>query len=350
MQQNNFFYYTFFRKALARGVLFVMTIGWICFLCACSDSQNESTDLPSVSQVFIVCEGNYGSNNATLSVLDSVESDTTFNNVFASANGRKLGDHAHSMLVVDTLGFIAVTNSDKIEIIDTRTYESIQTVKEIASPRSIVHWNDKLLITSYSDSSIVSLSFSTRTLDFRVKLKHRPDEIALLNDKAYISNSPNLNDSVITVVDLPTHQTDTIILTKNPVSLVADGIRNRIYVACSGSGTAGYIAVIDGVTNTVVQKIGEFNSIKPVKVILQDSLLAYISSPNGPIQVYNLNQSAIAAHISGNYHAIAFGNNELFATDGLDFISNGDLVWFSSDFKIRRKFKVGRSPIGITFN
>jgi hypothetical protein len=322
---------------------------WISFLSACSDSKEKSPDLPSVSHAFIVCEGNFGSNNSSLSILDSVESDTTFNSVFASVNGRKLGDHAHNMLVVDSLGFIAVTNSDKIEIINTNTYETIETLNDISSPRNIAWYNEKLLVTSYLDSMLVAYSFATRTQDFTVKLKHKPDEITVLNNKAYISSAPNSNDSVITIVDLTTFAADTVILMKTPVSLIADPARNRIYAACNGGGTTGYIAIIDGSTDIIISKIGEFSNIKPVKIVLQDSLLAYITSSNGPIQVYNLNQSLVQSSISGSYYSIAFGNHELFATDGLDFISDGDLVWFSKDFKVRKKFKVGRSPAGIVF-
>ena len=324
---------------------------WIACLNSCSDSSNASAERPSVSQAFIICEGNYGSTNASLSILDSVETDTTFNNVFASVNGHKLGDYAHSMWIMDSLGYIAVTHSDKIEIIDTRTYESVGTIDGITSPRNITTWSDKVLITSNSDSALLALSYATHGLDFIVKLNHRPDEIAILNNKAYISNSPNMNDSVITVVNLSTQQTDTVIVAKNPVSVAADISRNCVYVACSGNAEDGYIAVVDGATNSVSKKIGEFTAgLKPVKVAVQDSLLAYISSSNGPIQIYNLNQQTTVTTISGNYHSIAFGDHELFATDGLDFISNGELVWFSKDFKVRRTFKVGRSPAGIVFH
>lgn len=282
--------------------------------------------------------------------MDSVVADTTFNDVFYSVNKRKLGDYARAMLVIDSLGFITVTHSDKIEVINTRTFEIITTLENLPSPRNIARWNDKLLVTLYDDSAVVSFNFLTLTQDFLIKLKHRPDEIAVMNNKAYISNAPNLNDSIISVLDLTTLVTDTLRLTHNPVSVVADPARNRVYVACAGKGSGGYVAVIDAANGIVVGKIGEFNNIKPVKTILQDSLLAYITSANGSIQVYNLNQSTVIANLSGNYHALAFGHRELFATDGLDFISNGDLVWFSSDFKIRRKFKVGRSPAWITFN
>jgi DNA-binding beta-propeller fold protein YncE len=322
---------------------------WISFFCSCSDSDGNNADLPSLSHAFIVCEGNYGSHNATLSILDSVEADTTFNNVFETVNRRKLGDHAHGMLVADSLGFIAVTGSDRIELINTRTYESIESIDLIRSPRNIALYNGQLLITSYEDSAVVALSFSTRSKDFVVKLMHRPDEIAVLNNKAYVSSAPNLNDSVISVIDLTTHFVDTIILGKNPVSLAVDAARNRIYAACSGAGSAGFIAVIDGSSGALIEKIGEFNNIRPVKLALQDSLLAYIVSSNGLIRVYNLEQAGDVSSISGNYHALAFGNGELFATDGLDFISNGDLIWFGKNFQVRRKYKVGRVPANIVF-
>lgn len=346
--QNNFFIRSFLAHP-ACCIGFILSVCWISFLSSCSGSNVEPADLPSVSHAFIVCEGNFGSRNSSLSVLDSVESDTTFNNVFLTVNNRKLGDHAHSMLVVDSLGFITVTNSDKIEIINTNTYESIETIANVPAPRNIALYNGQLLVTAYSDSMLVAYSFATRARDFTVKLRHKPDEIAVLNNKAYISSAPNSNDSVITVVDLATLLTDTIILTKNPISLTADAGRNLVYVACAGSGSPGYVAVINGSTNIIIEKIGEFNNIKPVKVVLQDSLLAYIASSNGPIQIYNLNQSVILSTIPGNYYSVAFGDHELFATDGLDFISNGDLIWFSRNFQIRKKFKVGRSPAGIVF-
>ncbi len=327
----------------------ILSACWISFLTSCSDSADKVVDLPSVSQAFIVCEGNFGSRNASLSILDTVETDTTFNDVFAAVNGRRMGDHAHSMFVKDSLGFMAVTGSDKIEVINTRTYESISSIDVVSSPRNITGYNGTMLITGYTDSIMVVVDASTYEEEFSVKLEHRPDEIAVLNGKAYVSNAPNMNDSVISVVDLTSHEVDTIMLTKNPVALVADPVRNRIYVACSGSGSNGYIAVIDGAGGSVVAKLDEFNNIKPVKLALRDSLLACIVSSNGPIRIYNVEQLSLVSSISGNYNALAFGEGELFAADGLDYISNGDLIWFSRTFQIRQKFKVGRSPAAIIF-
>lgn len=299
--------------------------------------------------VFIVCEGNYDAGNATLSILDTLMYDTTFTDVYKKANGNKLGDMAHSMLVRDSLGFIAVTFSDKIEIINTRTFESVGTIADIKTPRNLAYTNGKLYATSYEDSAVVRIDYFTHEVESSIKLRHRPDEIAVLGNKAFVSSSPNRNDSVISVIDLLTEQADTIIVGKNPVAVTADGARNRVYVACSGlSGSAGFIAVIDANSESMMAKLEEFQNVKPVKLALRDSLLAYISGSNS-LRIFNLNLNTTIKSISNSltFYTLAFVNGELMATDGLDFVSNGFLYRFDSQFNFKKQYPVGVAPSAI---
>ncbi|NUM81557.1 hypothetical protein HUU42_12190 [bacterium] len=328
--------------------LFVI-LSWMA-ITGCGASGGGDDFLPAGEQaVFIVCEGNYGASNATLSILETTAYDTTFTDVYKKANGNKLGDMAHSMLMIDSLGFIAVTFSDKIEIINTRTFESEGTIENIKTPRNLVYANGKLYATSYEDSAVIRIDYSTHVVESSIKLRHRPDEIAVLGNKVFVSNSPNRNDSVISVIDLASERADTIIVGKNPVALVADNARNRIYVACSGlNGGAGFIAVIDANSESMIAKLEEFQSVRPVKLALQDSLLAYISGSNS-LRIYNLNLNAAIKSISNNltFYSLSFIDGELMATDGLDFVSSGFLYRFDAQFNFKKQYPVGVAPSAI---
>jgi DNA-binding beta-propeller fold protein YncE len=329
-------------------VMFAMGI-----LFSCSTATAPDTSVPSIiNPVFIVCEGNYGSGNSSLSVLDTSQSDTAYNDVFGKINGRGLGDNAHSMIVVDSLGYIAVTHSNNIEVIHTRTFESVATIDNISSPRNLAYFNSKFYVTSYEDSCVVVLNLAYSVVS-TVKLTHRPDEIAILNNKAYVSNAFNVkhtgvDDSTISIIDLNSNAViKNLIVGKNPVSLAADLSGNRIFVASTGySSYKGFIAAVDPVSDQIIARID--SAIFPVKIAAEDSLAAYILSDNGSIRVLNLN-TQIAHDIAGNFYSVAVANGEVFAGDGQDFISNGILRRYSTSFEERKEWSVGQSPSAIVF-
>jgi hypothetical protein len=326
------------------------------FFLSCTTNPRNDASLPTiVNPVFIVCEGSYGSANASLSILDTTQNDTTYNDVFRKINGRDLGDDAHSMTVVDSLGFIGVTNSNRIEVINTRTFESITTVENIASPRNIACTGGKLYVTSFGDSSVIVLGPAYDVLA-KIKLDHRPDEITIQNNKAYISNAMSskkigINDSTISIIDLNTNLViKHLIVGKNPISLTSEPLHNSIFIACAGSGsTKGFVAVVSSTTDQISAVLDSGTSVFPVRIAVGDSLLAYILGDNGAIRVRNLSAHTFF-DISGNFYSLAVGNGELFAADGQDFMSHGLLRWFNTAGKERNNFSVGQSPSAIIFS
>jgi len=331
------------RNSPKRYVLFF----FILCTAACNDGSSRDKVLPSGSNaIFVVCEGNYGSNNSELSILDTAETDTSYSDVFEPMNGAKLGDYAHNMVVVDSTGYIAVMKSNKIEVINTRTFRSLSHI-DVLSPRDLAYKDGRLYVTCYDDSSIMVIQFIP-SMVFQLKLAHRPDEIKILNNKAYVSNAINSSDSIISVFNINTLQApDTIVVGQKPVSIAADPIRNKIYVACQGAAASeGFVSVIDPATDAIESKIE--TGINPVKVAVGDTSIAYITSNLGPIRVRNLNSSAEVT-VPGNFYSIAFDGNSLFATDAQDFLTSGLLRRFDASFNNTKSYPVGVAPSAIVF-
>src|SRR6478609_285942 len=65
-----------------------------------------------IGGVYVVCEGNYGSGNSTISFYNK---GTVANDIFKAANGRPIGDQAQSITIYKDKAYVLVQNSGKIE-------------------------------------------------------------------------------------------------------------------------------------------------------------------------------------------------------------------------------------------
>ena len=144
----------------------------ISFVVSCEKDPTSCKDgivpEPALKGAFIVNEGSFTAANASLSYFNS-DSGKIFNNVFKSANGENLGSVANSILIHDTLVYIVVNNSDKIEVIGVNSFKKIVTIQLPAgsSPRHLALLNDTKGYVSnlYMNScSIIDLAVNNGTL------------------------------------------------------------------------------------------------------------------------------------------------------------------------------------------
>ena len=105
------------------------------FGCTPDEGDKEVVSLApnsSANRIYILNEGNYNWNNASVSVID-LEQKTVFNQQFEAANGYVIGDVLQSAIVSDSSLFFSVNNSGKIIETDFSLNE-IQTTT-VHSPR-----------------------------------------------------------------------------------------------------------------------------------------------------------------------------------------------------------------------
>ena len=104
--------------------------------------------------LFICNEGNFQYGNATLSYYNPDTKELS-NELFARANGMKLGDVAQSMTIHNDCGWIVVNNSHVIFKIDLDTCRELGRITGFTSPRYIHFVSDtKAYVTQIWDNRI----------------------------------------------------------------------------------------------------------------------------------------------------------------------------------------------------
>lgn len=170
--------------------------------------------------MFVVNEGNMGSNKASLDYLD-YERGYYIRNFYAERNPHKvkeLGDVGNDCLVYGSKLYVVVNCSNKVEVLDAASGRSLGQV-DIPNCRYLVAHRGRVYISAYV--APVSLNnpnaekgavYCIDTVGYKVhqqcEVGYQPEEMAVYNDVLYVANSggymaPHYDDtfSVISLQD-----------------------------------------------------------------------------------------------------------------------------------------------------
>lgn len=204
-------------------------------------SNNPPEPQPAAYGVYILNSGKMSANNATLDFYDQTAG-TLKTKVFSTANGRGLGDTANDMLVYGGKMYIAVSNSNTIEITDL-SGKSLQTIAptdesgQPQSPRYLTAYQGNVYVSLF-DGHLASIDTSALKITRQVKIGPNPYQVRAAGGKLYVANSGGYNpvqDSTLSVVDPTTFREEKkIVVGLNPTTVCADS-DGELYVLCMGN-------------------------------------------------------------------------------------------------------------------
>ncbi|UYZ62850.1 DUF5074 domain-containing protein [Hymenobacter weizhouensis] len=208
-------------------------------LAACDpDKDPEPTEQPIVTKsVFVVNEGNFMRSNADISLFSKASATVTNRTLFSSTNGRALGDVAQSMAVQDSLGYIVVNNSNKVEVVSLAKFRSKATIAGLKLPRYFAAASSaKGYVTetvSYSASAgqVSVLDLKTNAVTKTIAVGRQPEQLLVAGSRLYVTNS---GENTVTVINTTTDAVEgTIPVGDAPNSLALDRNGN-VWVLCGG--------------------------------------------------------------------------------------------------------------------
>ena len=145
---------------------------------------------------YVVNSGNMYSNiESSLTAIDYASSTAT-QNVFKAANGRSLGNTANDGIVYGNKIYLAVDQSNTIEVIDKKTKQSIKQIKttdllgnaEGAEPRHISADGGKVYFTTYG-GYVAAVDTTSFALQKKWKVGSYPEGLVIAHGNIYVANS-----------------------------------------------------------------------------------------------------------------------------------------------------------------
>lgn len=332
--------------------------------------EPEPEPEPAAYGVYILNSGKMSANNATLDFYDR-SARTLQTKLFSTANGRGLGDTANDLLIYGGKMYIAVSNSNTIEITDLNG-KSLQTIAptdesgQPQSPRYLTAYEGNVYVTLF-DGHLASIDTAAMKITRQVKIGPNPYQVRAAGGKLYVANSGGYNpvqDSTLSVVDPVTFQEEKkIVVGLNPTTVCADS-DGELYVMCMGN-----FADVKASVRRVDTKAGTSETIYTndnMVCALQNDKLYVISSENDadwqPVNTkFILYDAKADREVKDNF--ITDGTSvkksyslsvDPYAGDiyigTSDYTSTGDMYIFSAEGKLLNQLAVsGINPMGAYF-
>lgn len=149
------------------------------------------TSIPSMQHhgVLVCNEGSYSNNNAELSYID-IETNKIYNQIFNSANSKKLGDIAQDIKLMNGMYYIILNNSNKIVVIDLVTFQEKTSILSIQSPRYITQVSaQKAYVSSLYHNNIYVLNLQTNQIEKIINTDFpNTEHMSMVGNYCYVTN------------------------------------------------------------------------------------------------------------------------------------------------------------------
>lgn len=347
--------------------IFIRTLAAILatgFLFSCS---NDDAPIPLgeyENGVVVINEGNFLEGDASVSFYGYSASEAELS-VFKGINSMDLGDVAQSGYAYDTLLFVIVNNSNKVEVLHRYSLESLYTI-EAALPRYMTVANGKGYLTewvSFTDAGRLSIvDLATGDIDGTITVGFGAEDVVVVGDRAYVSNN---FESTISVVNLSSNDVaETITLTSpSPAQMEVDS-NGDLWVACKGGFDAnfspannGAIIKVDLTTNTIEGTL-EFNANISGKMAINGAKDEIYFYGGNSVFSRGVNSTSISTEplITNDDFTSLYGiavnpsTGEIYLADSKNFLEDGEVYRYSASGTLVSSADVGRGPNGFVFN
>jgi DNA-binding beta-propeller fold protein YncE len=351
--------------------------GFILMLACCMRDDDlwnpENPNGPGKSRgLFIVNEGNFTFENASLSYYD-IASGEVIQDVFFATNGLPLGDVAVSMSVRDSIGYVVINNSGKVYMVNTRTFAYKGKITGFTSPR-FIHFisNTKAYVTDLYARSIAVVNPVAMEITGSIDVSNQLSEFGqhsteqMIQYDQFVYTNCWSYDNKVLVIDAETDRVvDSIEVIKQPNSMVLDK-NNALWVLSDGGWegspygyeTPGLVKIDAGSRKAkLVFRFNDSDRPSALRINGTGDTLYFINR-----HVYRIPAASAAVpdqFISSPYEADYWGGfyglevdpvtSEVYVTDAIDFSQPGVVYRYSPEGMPVDTIEAGIVPGAVCF-
>lgn len=324
-------------KSIFRHISLVCTHALLLAGCMDYGPHAEEALVRSQRGVFIVSEGNFTWENASLAFYDPATRQVE-QEVFLRANGMKLGDVAQSMTIHRGRGYVVVNNSGVVYVIDPATFRIQGFIEGVVSPRYIHFPNDTTAyITDLYDARITVIDTRNNSIRRRIGMNgHKSTEqMAQWGDEVFV-NCWSYDDKILVVDAAADRLVDSIRVGYQPSSLVVDR-RGKLWTATDGrAGEPPALYRIDAATRQIEQTFLFAADSHPSELTLNGTrdTLYYIDRSiwRMPVTAESLPEEPFLPYAGTIFYGLAVDplTSEVYVADAIDYQQHGAVYRFTA--------------------
>lgn len=341
--------------------------------------------------MYLLNEGNMGSNKSTLDYLDLSGSDSTvhyYRNIYSKQNPSavmSLGDVGNDCQIYGSKLWMVINCSNKVEV--ARASDAVKLGKvDIPNCRYVTFKDQYAYISSYvgavysGSSSPLGCVYKVDTLSLQVvdscTVGYQPEEMAIIDNLLYVANSGGYQgmtgqgyESTVSVVDIATmHEIDKIVVAPNLHHVKADKY-NQLWVTARGNYMSEKSSIwwLEQDTNGKMKVGGYLNQPVSDLCIVGDSLYFYgsqwsevtmtntvtygiIDIRTHEIVSNKLSDANEISNIQMPYGIIVNPiHRDFYLMDAKNYVSSGELLHFLPDGTFDWKVNTGDIPAHAAF-
>ena len=332
----------------------------------------------NISSMFLLNEGNMGSNKCTVDRYD-YSTGTYIRNIFGEYNPdvvMELGDGGNDIGVYGGKLYIVVNQSNLVEVMDASTFRHITQIS-IPNGRNLAFCGGRVYVSSYAGAAYGDTEHrkgfvaEIDTLSMQVvgtcEVGYQPEEMVVYGSKLYVANSGGYcapdYDRTVSVIDLTTFEVvKTIDVDVNLHRMELDAERGLIFVSSRGDyyEIPSSMYVIDTQTDNLIMHISDLPCAD--MALSGDSLYVYSTEFSyetyQTVMSYTVYDIARQTVVTRNFitdgtetqimypYGIAVNpeNGDIFIADAKDFMTPGTLYCYGRDGRFKWSVMTGDLP------
>lgn len=364
----------------------IILMAAVAMLAACRDEEwyygasvteiGEKSE--NISSMFLLNEGNMGSNKCTVDRYD-YSTGTYIRNIFGEYNPdvvMELGDGGNDIGVYGGKLYIVVNQSNLVEVMDASTFRHITQIS-IPNGRNLAFCGGRVYVSSYAGAAYGDTEHrkgfvaEIDTLSMQVvgtcEVGYQPEEMVVYGSKLYVANSGGYcapdYDRTVSVIDLTTFEVvKTIDVDVNLHRMELDAERGLIFVSSRGDyyEIPSSMYVIDTQTDNLIMHISDLPCAD--MALSGDSLYVYSTEFSyetyQTVMSYTVYDIARQTVVTRNFitdgtetqimypYGIAVNpeNGDIFIADAKDFMTPGTLYCYGRDGRFKWSVMTGDLP------
>jgi len=285
-------------------------------------------------------------------------------------NGRPAGDVVQSFSTAGDYGVIVANNSQKIEVVDLETFESVSTITGFSYPRHFAYLGNGngYLSNGSFDGQVYKIDIVKGVVNDTIDVGMGPEQMVITGNYLFVANSGGWGyDNSVSVINIMTDEIDKNITVGDiPVAVVADR-NDNIWVLCRGKVVYGEWPEVIDETDSKLVRINSATMTVDKEIITGQIGDGFNPSwltinPDGDMLYYGEADGLYGMSIDDSQQPAEPFINELFSAAGIksqsgelfalkegDYVSPGKLYIYDIENNLVSTYDTGIAPGGIVF-